>query len=382
MIPLPSQLWDELRIRFGALRELSLEDGSLPRQLGRRLNPLDPRETLAFLSADAAHEVSAVAHATGWLQVLRRPCPGGTLWLLRRMRPLRQPKALPELDWLEQRRHWRLAQPEPRTHSPAAASTALSGPQARRCHVFGIGPPKAATTSLAGLFCNYHHQHEGLAKATLRRLQHHQEFSASWLLRRDRTLGYPECDSSQLHHWYLPALVDTFPAARFVLLLRQPLDWLNSWFNHRLARGLHPHWQALERIRFGSCDAVSSQSQDLLLSQHGLPGLQRALSFWLEVYQQALQTIPADRLMVLPVETMEVQLPQLARFAGISPESLQFGEAKRNRGVADYGLLARLPCDWINECIEAAASELWRTLRSSLGATLPSLKHARRNPSA
>lgn len=376
-IPTPGKLWDELRIRLGALRHLNFGDGSLLRVLQQRQRPLDPRNSLAFLCRDAVHEVSALAHATGWLQVLRRPSSEGMLWLLQRRHPRHDPSTLPALDWAAEQQHWQgAAKSPPSLHGQTTASQPLPGAQARRCQLIGIGPPKSATASLAGLFSRYHHLHEGWVGPTLQRLQRGLPMDADWLLRRDRALGFPECDSSQLHHWYLPQLADCFPAARFVLLLRQPLDWLNSLFNHRLARGLGPAWQALEQRRFGPRTATA-KGPDLLLAQYGLPSLQAALGFWLEVYQQALQALPAERLMILPVENLQSQIPELARFAGVSAESLQPAEARRNLARADYRLLRRLPAPWLNEAIEAHASGLWRDLRTTLGPSLPSLKKAR-----
>jgi len=56
----------------------------------------------------------------------------------------------------------------------------------------------------------------------------------AYLLKRDRVLQL-ELDSSQLNYFFLHELVELFPKAKFILTIRNPYAWLDSFINHQLS---------------------------------------------------------------------------------------------------------------------------------------------------
>ena len=332
--------------------------------LSRRVwEALRPGGWFAITTHADPHAATALATAHGWLtaQVLRPQGMGGLLIL---QKPLHGEINPFDIDPSREEIFWRLPAPAAARSSRSQTVTVSTG--ARRCHVIGLGIAKSGTSSLAGLFRHYRAAHEFEAAAAIRRLQAlsgdcPSELDEAWVRARDQRAGLLECDSSQLHHWYLPALVSAFPEARFVLTIRHPRPWLESIINHRLARGLSPEWQHAHLRRFGP-PCRDAEGPDHLLALYGQPGLAGFLRFWTAHHERVLATVPAERLLVLPLEHLDASLPRLAAFAGIPAETLEPGEGRRNQARADFQVIPRLDRTHLDECMDAICGPLWAAL--------------------
>ena len=146
----------------------------------------------------------------------------------------------------------------------------------RRTQVFGVGMGKSGTHSLAAIFtakvraahelevlplvarvCDWHDGR--LDEARLRQ----------WLRDRDRRLRL-EVDSSAPNAHVLDLLLTEFPAARFVLTIRDCYTWLDSAINHALRfPRMHPLWHRNRRLAFGH-EASQHAPEEPLLRARGL----------------------------------------------------------------------------------------------------------------
>ena len=133
---------------------------------------------------------------------------------------------------------------------------------------------------------------------------------------RDRRLGL-ELEAAHYLHHVAPLLVEEFPAARFVLTVRDPLSWLSSEINQNLRSAAYPFWQALERQRYGRYAHAFPPAEQRLSEVGGLYPLASYLTYWRDHVQGVLEAVPAERLLVLRTDQLDDRLPELAEFCGV-----------------------------------------------------------------
>ncbi len=377
------RLWNPQVMDVGGARSLGAEgsDGvyhleppldweacPLPEVAAQAWDALRPGGWFLLRSRLPRHEVSAVVTAQGWLtgQVARVPADQGQGFWFVLQRPGQGARRGSRLDWKQERLLW-----------TASAAIALererpwgARPSAlpRRCHVFGVGIAKGGTRSLAGLFGGYRSAHEAATAATIQQLALDRRQPGAvdwhaWVRARDRETGELECDSSQFHAWYAGTLVEVFPRAQFILTLREPLSWLRSFVDHRLARGLAPEWAPMQAVRFGDAQRATAAGEEGL-ADYGLPGLEALLGYWREHHQRVLEAVPPERLLVLPLARLGDRVEAIAAFAGVPPASLDAGNARLNEGGARFQVVERLPQAMLEEKIEALTGDLWRVLNA------------------
>jgi Sulfotransferase domain len=339
---------------------LSLGDGSLAGELRGQWSGTAPGGYYRFQTRDPRHEACAVATAQGWLleDVQRDEAKGLEVFTLQK--PLNGSLNPHTPDWLSERTFWRGSEASAQHSLPCTAPLRCSSD--RRCHIIGVGIAKSGTRSLAGLFSRFHSTHEFDAVGTIQRAVSGVHLDdASWLHERDARAGFLECDSSQLHHWHLAEMVSTFPTARFVLTIRDPRAWLDSLFNHRLARGMSPVWWPIEEKRFGPrCTDIEGPEQ--LLAEMGRPSLAGALAFWAEHHLRALEVVPPARLLVVRVERLGDEVKRIAKFAGVAADTLTPEIAHQNTARARFHLLDRLPAAHLESTLQECCGALWQRL--------------------
>ena len=193
----------------------------------------------------------------------------------------------------------------------------------RRVHAFALGLPRSGTHSLAGMFdAEFRAAHEPALVDTIAHVMSWNRGERSRgqmgaLLRwRDRRLGL-ELEAAHYLHHVAPLLVEEFPAARFVLTVRDPLSWLSSEINQNLRSAAYPFWQALERQRYGRYGHAFPPAEQRLSEVGGLHPLASYLTYWREHVHGVLEAVPAERLLVLRTDELDDRLPELAAFCGV-----------------------------------------------------------------
>lgn len=146
--------------------------------------------------------------------------------------------------------------------------------------VFGVGAEKTGTHSLAAMLSLPHQPDESRAIAAI------LDRGDKAAVVRDLAGG---AVSNLLVH-LLPELLAAYPDARFVLTIRDPEAWLRSALNHAATRDGTPEWSEIDRLR-GKADC----------------NVEGSLRYWEWHNQTVLDTIPADRLLV--VRTAELSTP-------------------------------------------------------------------------
>lgn len=181
-----------------------------------------------------------------------------------------------------------------------------------------VGPWKTGTTTVATALADRQSSHEtevwtlyrdGIAWADGR-------IDLAELTRRlrvrDRMLGL-RIESNALLVLVIEGLVAAFPDAHFVVTVRDPRSWLESWLNQEATvRGRQP-WERLWQ-RFFTADPTPADNS---LRTAGFFPLEGYLSYWAWHYQRVLDAVPSERLTVLRMQQLAEALPRLGAHVGL-----------------------------------------------------------------
>lgn len=233
----------------------------------------------------------------------------------------------------------------------------------RQTQVYCVGTAKSGTTSLATLFKGQLRTfHEADCKEAINLILDLAEGRAtrgalrSFLVARDRRLQL-DLDSSQLNYFFLTDLLGLFPAAKFILTLRDPYSWLDSLINHQLGRrSVPPEWRRLRDYRFGG--GRPHPAEERALEARGLYTLDGYLAYWAKHNTDVLQHVPAERLLVVRTDQITPQAEAIGHFIGV-PQTVEKAERTRaNEAWVKLGVLAELEPNYLEAKVQAHCGEL------------------------
>lgn len=235
----------------------------------------------------------------------------------------------------------------------------------KRFHAFTVGLPRTGSTSIYTLFANFRSGNEYMERETISRLvqRHTGALPAAafvdYLKRRDAEADL-EMDSASLHHLYLDTLVNEHPDARFIMTVRAPYDWANSyikmimsWHQRFTAEGhALPQWMEDYGVMLFGDFSWSWVATPESIRERAEPLADAFLMHWAAANRRTLSLLPADRSLILRTETLSQNTGALARFLGVAPEQLT-DQHHSNRHPDRSDLLSGLGRDWV----EAKARE-------------------------
>lgn len=204
--------------------------------------------------------------------------------------------------------------------------------------LIGVGLPRSGTHYLASAVTEpFHGAHEfdapRQAIAIAARLAGNLSDSQyiAYLEDRRRRSSTLHADVSWLNASMVDAWVALEPQARFVMTLRPPLAWIDSYARHnaRLRGRLARHWQLLRQVLFGA-DRWPHTPADVGLEAQGLPSLDGLLSYWGRHVTLVLAAVPTHRLMILRTDELTQSLPMITGFLHWPAKALQPGGAQRD----------------------------------------------------
>lgn len=239
----------------------------------------------------------------------------------------------------------------------------------RRRHLYCVGLPKAGTESVAKLFGKaFRSAHEPQYRETIELAcaagEHRlaPEDVRRALLSRDRDLRL-DVEASHVLARFCPELVEIFPAAKFILTVRQPLSWLDSEINQCInyprsnaAAGFAP-WIRLRDLNYGP-PPDSRPEQEGALAQFGLHSLDGFLSYWARHIDAVLDAVPASRLLIVPVESLSRQVSTIARFAQVRDRQLAHDLAHSHRAPVRHDVLLQIPPEYLRAKVDAHCGRL------------------------
>lgn len=179
---------------------------------------------------------------------------------------------------------------------------------------------------------------------------------SSYLLKRDRKLRL-EIDSSQLNYFVLPELVELFPEGKFILTIRDCFSWVDSFINHTLAREATDMWLALRDQRFGS-RSEQFPEEETPLAEKGLYTLAGYLKYWTKHNQAVIDSVPAERLLVIRTHEISTRSEEIAAFVDLPYHALEKKNSHSFKNPDKFNLLSKLPESYVRQCAMEHCSDL------------------------
>jgi hypothetical protein len=223
---------------------------------------------------------------------------------------------------------------------------------ARQCQLYCVGTAKSGTHSIASMFVkSIKAKHEPQAEELIKRIiaanlgEISTEQMSQWIKTRDSFYSL-DIDSSQLNVFILNALQTNFPAARFLLTIRDCYSWLDSIFDHCLTRPASRAWLKMRDFRFATCPFIHS-AEERILKKHGLYTLDGYLSYWAKHNKQVLDTVPSHKLLIVRTDQITKSVDRIAQFAGLSTKMVSLSDSHAFKSYKHYNLVSRIDRDYL-----------------------------------
>jgi len=235
----------------------------------------------------------------------------------------------------------------------------------RRFHAFCVGGPKTGTHSLAGVFSRYRAWHEPLTEHFMQIIVERANGDLSdpaarnQIRRLDRRM-WLEFNSSWINYFLLELLLEEFPRARFVLTIRDCYSWLDSMFNELLGRPHSVFQTRFYRWYIDSLSPGSHEDGDRVLAERGLWPLDLWLRAWNNHNVRMLHLVPRDRLLIVSTPDIRRDIPRLADFLGIPPDTLDAGRSHEYTAHAKFGLLSQIDPNYLHACVAKQCGDLMK----------------------
>lgn len=209
--------------------------------------------------------------------------------------------------------------------------------------LYGVGAPKTGTKSVAAMFqACFRARHEAryseFSEVLPARLSGEMDDrqARAWLRDRDATL-WLECEAGHPLAWFADALAEEFQQARFLLTVRDCHSWLDSVLDQH--RNVPNPRTNLREIAFGGDFKYETD----VLAELGEYPLAAYLSYWARHNTKVLDSVPADRLLVVPTQRLSHSLERIAEFVGTDPEKLRAGPHHVHKAPRKHHVLDRIP---------------------------------------
>lgn len=192
--------------------------------------------------------------------------------------------------------------------------------------LFCVGMAKTGTHSMAEIWGNgVKAGHEPDSKTALNLILSRNAGTINQDDYRDKIAAYIKNTglniiASQLNFFYLDILIELYPAALFILTIREPRSWLDSFINHQLTRECSREWQQLRDLRFRP-DLHRHPPEEEILKKHGLYTLDGYFGYWHFHNSRVIKTIPAERLLIIRTDKINDSIDDISRFAGLNRNS-------------------------------------------------------------
>lgn len=190
---------------------------------------------------------------------------------------------------------------------------------------FAIGLPRSGTHSIVSILeRNSSALHEPLVGKTVTFILRYKYGKISrkqlikHILYREKHLK-AEFEAAHYLHHISDVLRDLYPSSKFVLTVREPLSWLESEIGKNMRTYSKGHYSdtILRKFRYGEYKHSFSEHEKQI---EGIYPIQSYLAYWKDHLQQVLQSIPEDRLLVIPTKDISNSIMSLSNFLNVAIE--------------------------------------------------------------
>lgn len=224
--------------------------------------------------------------------------------------------------------------------------------KSRKIHIFCVGTAKSGTHSMESIFNEkYRSAHEPSSTELIQLILDRANGSLTdrevyrYLRRRDKKL-HLEVDSSQLNYFIIKYLLKLFPKSKYILTIRNPYCWLNSFINHQLTYETPKIWEKFREYRFSS-GKYKYNDKERVLREKGLYTLDGYLSYWQRHNMDIINIIPKSKLLVISTNKINQSLDIIAEFCSISKYNLNKLKSHSYKSIKDHKILENIDHDYL-----------------------------------
>ncbi len=233
----------------------------------------------------------------------------------------------------------------------------------RRFHSYCVGLPKTGTVSMTGIFGNYRSAHEMRQWETHQMIIRFNQGSISKheflnFLRERDVNGMLEMDSAHFNRHYLQYLVDEFPNASFICLIRDCYSWVNSFINYFI----DPRRSALQSQELsngmpfdlpqGDCEAKKELVKNFRKYIDG------PLSFWADSYRKMLNELPVGRSLVIRTNELSHKIDEIGKLVSVSSGTLIREKSHLNQSTYRINILECYDMNFLKDKFDEHCSKL------------------------
>lgn len=235
----------------------------------------------------------------------------------------------------------------------------------RRFHAYVVGTAKSGTTSLGRVLKKYYKtDHEALPRESVVNTVLYRQGKISidqfcrYIRYRDRILCL-ELESSLFLLDWIEILVKEFPAAKFILPIRNCYSWLESMINQNFLTNSHvqkSYWKMLFDDYFD--DTEANPKYDFWLLEKGIHSIPSYLKHWTYHNQKIIEAVPPERLLVLKTNEINNQVDKIADFLEIPKNSFNLKRIYQNKTLSRPLVLSSIPQSYIISCVNRYCFDL------------------------
>jgi hypothetical protein len=250
-------------------------------------------------------------------------------------------------------------------------NTVLPASSKRYFHAYCVGMPRSGTHSIAHMFQqNYAAAHEprgyyAIYHILQRMAQRYTYTDIKNILKwRDKRLSLDLEAAHYLHH-VVDVLATSFPNAKFILTVRDPLRWLESEIDRNYSTRQKLFWRHLENYRYGRY-GHSFTPQDAALKEMGLYPVASYLSYWKDHNEFVLRSVAPEQLLVLETNKIQSSVDKIADFLDIESNTINTQKSHANKRSKRFKLADLVDQSYLYQQVETICADFIEAHMSTL----------------
>ena len=240
----------------------------------------------------------------------------------------------------------------------------------RKCRLYGVGLDKTGTTSVAGMFNRtVVTRHEPMqsemqqAMLDLRKGRIGRADLRALVLRRDKEYC-ADVNSAGINARFVDILLEEFPDALFLLTMRDPYSWLDSFFNRKVNLVT---LQERKRRYLNRELELKHPPEEQSLKAEGMSTLDHRLAQWNQRNQTVLSTVPEHRLLIVKTRDITKRAYEIADFAGLPRSSIRLSRSYQNQASRKHHLLDRIDRKYLDMKVQEHCGSLMKQYFPEIG---------------
>ena len=239
--------------------------------------------------------------------------------------------------------------------------------QPRHFHAFCIGTLKSGTHSIASIFdSRYRVSHEMLTDyINLFIIDENAGLDikkkvTNFYKLRDNYL-WLELESSYFNYYFIDVLNKEFKDLKYIITIRDPYSWLDSWINHTINRpeSKGSIWEKALYSIF-SPDKYEYGEEEELFRNRGLFPLTSYLNYWANHNKKVLDNTSNMNRIIIKTDQISSSTEKIANFLEIPEQHIKMNNSHQFKAVKKHEILRSLNSDYLDSLINSICGELVR----------------------